>query len=251
MSRFTVNQLAKLAGVSVRTLHHYDDIGLLEPGTRTESNYRYYGEEELLRLQQILFYKELDLPLAKIVEILDDPSFDTASALKSHKNELLKRKKRTMDLLQTIDKTLKSLSQKSKLKKMKAEDMYHGFDKEQLKAYEKEATEKYGSDIMNESKLRMKQMGKEGLDKLLAEGEEITKELSKLMNLKPDDEKVQALIKRHYKMMGGFYTVTPEIYQGLADLYVNDDRFKKNYEKHKEGLAKFLREGMLIYCKDL
>jgi len=247
MEKFSVNQLAKLAGVSVRTLHHYDEIGLLKPGTRTESNYRYYGEAELLRLQQILFYKELDIPLAKIGEILDDSSFDTEEALRAHKKELVKRKNRTVELLKTIDKTLIHL----KNKKMKAEDMYRGFSKEQAEAYEKEAKNKWGNKIVEESKKRVKNMGKEGLANLLTEGEEISKELSLLMHLNPDDKKVQQLTQRHYKLIDEFYSVTPQIYRGLADLYVDDERFRKNYDKHKKGLAAFLREAMIVYCEGM
>lgn len=247
MNTFSVNQLAKLAGISVRTLHHYDEIGLLKPSARTESKYRYYGEKELLRLQQILFYKELDLPLAQITEILDDPGFDTERALLSHRKELVKRKNRTNELLKTIDKTIIHL----KTKKMNFEDMYRGFSKEQAEAYEKEAKQKWGDKIVEESKQRVKNMGKEGLDKLLQEGEEISKELSALMHLKPGDKQVQQLTQRHYTIIDRFYTVTPKIYRGLADMYVEDERFKKHYDKHKEGLAAFLREAMIVYCETL
>lgn len=247
MSRYSVNQLAKLAGVSVRTLHHYDKIGLLKPLTRTESNYRYYGKEELLRLQQILFYRELDLPLAKIAELLGDPSFDTEEALRSHREELLKRRDRSIELLKTIDKTIKHL----KSKKMKAEDMYRGFSKEQAKAHEKEAREKWGETIVEESKQRVKNMGREGLDKLLKEGEGISGSLARLQTLSPSDERVQKFIQGHYTLINSFYTVTPRIYRGLADLYVNDERFKRNYDKHGEGLAEFLRAGMIVHCESL
>lgn len=247
MQRFSVKQLAKLAGVSVRTLHHYDEIGLLKPESRTESNYRYYGEEELLRLQQILFYKELDFPLSKISEILDDPSFDLEDALRSHKKELLKRKNRTLELLKTVDKTIKNL----KTKTMNYEDMYKGFSKEQAEAYEKEAKTKWGEKTVEESKQRVKDMGKEGLANTLAEGEEINRQLIKLMHLEPDDKKVQELIRRHHQVINKFYTVTPEIYRRLADLYVSDERFKINYDKHQEGLAEFLRDGMIVFCEGL
>ncbi|MBL7933167.1 MAG: MerR family transcriptional regulator [Bacteroidia bacterium] len=247
MDKYSVNQLAKLARVSVRTLHHYDEIGLLKPGSRSESKYRYYGEEELLRLQQILFYRELDFPLAKIMEILDDPSFDTENALRLHKKELLMRRERMTELVNTIDKTITHL----KNRKMKAEDMYKGFSKEQAEAYEKEAKERWGAEIVEESKERVMKMGKDGLEKVKQEGEDISKELSQLMHLKASDKKVQDLIHRHYLFINKFYTVTREIYSGLGDLYVNDERFKKNYEKYKTGLAEFLRDGMKIYCERL
>lgn len=247
MERLTVNQLAKLAGVSVRTLHHYDDIGLLKLKTRTESKYRYYGEEELLRLQQILFYRELDLPLAKIVEILDDASFDTEKALKSHKEELLKRKRRTAELLKTIDKTLKSFSQKKQ--KMKTEDMYKGFSKEQAEAYEKEAKEKYGEKIIDRSKDQINKMGKEAFEKLLADHEEISKKLANLMHRSPSDREVQDLVKQHYAFVRAFNDITPQMYRSFADLYVNDERFKKNYNKHKEGFAEFLSKAIIVFCE--
>jgi DNA-binding transcriptional MerR regulator len=247
MEKYSVNKLAKLAGVSVRTLHHYDAIGLLKPGVRTESNYRYYGEEELLRLQQILFYKELDLPLVKIMDILDDPDFDTEAALLSHKKELIKRHERTSELLKTIDKTIIHL----KSKKMKAEELYKGFSKEQAEAYEKEAREKWGDKLVEESNKRVKKMGKEGLEKLMKEHETINKDLAELMHLDPSDKKVQELVAKHYAFINAFYTPTREIYLGLADLYVSDERFKQNYDKHKEGLAEFMRKAMMVFCERL
>lgn len=247
MKTYTVNQLAQLAGVSVRALHHYDEIGLLKPQKRSESNYRYYGEQELLRLQQILFYKELDFPLARIQELLDDPTFDTLAALKKHREELLHRKEKMQQLIKTIDKTMQHL----KTNTMKAEDMYKGFSKAQAEAYEKEAKERWGAEIVEESKARVLKMGKEGLEKVKREGETINQKLAKLLHLSPDQAEVQALIHQHYLFVNQFYAVTPEIYSGLADLYVSDERFKQNYEKYKTGLAEFLREGMKIYCRTL
>ena len=247
MDKFSVNRLAVLANVSVRTLHYYDQVGLLKPSIRTESKYRYYGEAELLRLQQILFYKELDLPLAQIAEILDDPDFDTLNALHAHKQELQKRKSRTNELLKTVDKTINHLKNKT----MNLEDMYKGFSKEQAEAYEKEAKERWGDSIVEESKQRVKNMGKDGLEALKKEGEDISKELAAVMHLSPSHTKVQALVKRHFNMINQYYTVTPEIYKGLGDMYVADERFRVNYDKHKDGLAKFLRDAMHVYCGNL
>jgi DNA-binding transcriptional MerR regulator len=114
MNKFSVKGLAKLAGVSVRTLHHYDKIGLLRPAVRTDANYRYYSEKELLRLQQIMLYKELDFSLSQIAEILDDPEFDILNAMQEHKAALQKRKERIGQLLQTIDSTIDQLKNKNK-----------------------------------------------------------------------------------------------------------------------------------------
>src|ERR1043165_7861872 len=135
MERFTVNQLAVLAGISVRTLHHYDQIGLLRPGERSGSNYRYYSRKELLRLQQILLYRELEIPLSQIAEILDDPGFDLLEALRHHKEELKKKKQRMTELIATIDSTIDHL--KTKNEKMDYNEMYKGFSKEQAESWQK------------------------------------------------------------------------------------------------------------------
>ncbi|MBS1271813.1 MAG: HTH-type transcriptional activator mta [Candidatus Marinimicrobia bacterium] len=123
MKQYTVKELAKLAGISVRTLHHYDEINLLKPAERTHKRYRLYGEDELLRLQQILFYRELDFPLEEIKAILDAPDFDTVEALKEHKSALISRKKRLEKLLTTIDKTIAKMEKGSK---MIYEELYDG-----------------------------------------------------------------------------------------------------------------------------
>src|SRR5690349_4024289 len=112
MDKFSVHQLAKMANVSARTLHHYDEIGLLKPAFRADSGYRYYTKEELLRLQQILFYKELDFPLGEIQQILDDPEFDRLQALDHHKEQLRKKMQRMDTLIRTIDKTILDLKNK-------------------------------------------------------------------------------------------------------------------------------------------
>ena len=247
MEKFSVKQLAKLAGVSIRTLHHYDEIGLLKPAIRTEAKYRYYNRENLLRLQQIMFYKELDIPLAQIGEILDSEDFNIHDALVQHKKELQRRKKHVNELIITIDNTIKQLKNTT----MNYEDIYKGFTPEQAEAYEKEAKERWGSDKVEESKQRVMKMTKSEWEAVQKESVDINVELAKLMHLSPTDEKVQALVRRHFNWIGNFYTVTPEIYRGLANMYIADERFKANYDKYAEGLAKFLSEGMIFFAGSL
>ena len=249
MQKFSVKQLARLADVSVRTLHHYDQIGLLKPSISSEANYRYYQQEDLLRLQQILFYKELDIPLAQIAGILDDEDFDMLAALHNHKKELQKRKSRLEQLITTVNNTIVQL--KNKNKKMNYDEMYKGFSKEQATAYEKEARERWGDEKVDESNSRITDMDKNQWGALNAEMEAINTELVPLMHLTADDPQVQMIVKRHFHLMGKFYTVTPEIYEGLANMYVEDHRFTGYYEKHAEGLAAFLSQAMLLYCKSL
>ncbi|TLN15223.1 MerR family transcriptional regulator, partial [bacterium] len=138
---YTVKQLARLAGVSVRTLHHYDQIGLLRPNLRTPAGYRIYQHTDLLRLQQILFYRELDVPLAEIQALLDRPGFDPVRALKDHRQSLHEKAARLARLIETIDQTL---SQYTKEIPMKDEELYKGFTPEQAKRYRREAAESYG-----------------------------------------------------------------------------------------------------------
>lgn len=243
--QFLVKELAKLAGVSVRTLHHYDAINLLSPAQRSESKYRSYGEKELLRLQQILLYRELGLSLATIKDILDSPDFNVPEALVLHRDELKKRLHQMNELLATINKTIHHLKNKT----MKFEDMYKGFTKEQAQSYEKEAKERWGSDLVEESKARVTAMSKKGLENTKQEMERISLDLVKLMDLPADNKKVQDVIEQHFNLINRFYKVSPEIYKGLAQLYVDDERFKQNYDKYHPELAHFLKEAMLVYCE--
>jgi DNA-binding transcriptional MerR regulator len=144
-SRYSVKQLARLAGVSVRTLHVYDKLGLLRPSVRTDAGYRQYGEAELLRLQQILFYKELDMPLKDIAEILDDPEFDLLKALTGHKAALSARRDRINTLLNTIDATIDHLKNKTM---SNFEELYEGMPLEQAAALREEAIDNWGEEAI-------------------------------------------------------------------------------------------------------
>ncbi len=158
---YTVRQLARMAGVSVRTLHHYDQIGLLKPPARTEAGYRLYGENDLLRLQQILFFRELDLPLAEIKAILDRPGFDQVEALRDHRRMLGERAERLARLLRTVDRTIAKLTGEDNMP-ITDEELYEGFspkEREQLQGYEAEARDRWG-EMAAESQGRVRQMSK-------------------------------------------------------------------------------------------
>src|SRR5262245_51773378 len=144
-TRYSVRQLARLAGVSVRTLHVYDKLDLLKPSERTDAGYRHYGEAELLRLQQILFYKELDIPLKNIAEILDEPGFDLIEALAGHKRALLGRRDRINTLLNTIDATIDHLKNRTM---SNFEKLYEGMRREQAAALRQEAIDNWGEDAI-------------------------------------------------------------------------------------------------------
>lgn len=246
MTAYTVSQLADMAGVSVRTLHHYDKIDLLKPSARTEGGYRLYEEQDLLRLQQVLFFKELDFPLSEIGSILDDANFDQLEALESHRRLLQAQTARLTSLMNTIDKTIQRLTEDNM--SMTDDELYEGFTKEQRERYPREAREQYDPEIVAESERRVRSMSKEQWQALKAEGEAINEAIASLMDKAPDDPAVQAQIGRHFGMINNFYTVTPDIYRGLAQHYVDHDEFRAYYEKYRSGMAEFMQAAMTYYA---
>ena len=198
--RYSVMQLARLAGVSVRTLHVYDKLGLLKPSVRTEAGYRYYGEQELLRLQQILFYKELDMPLKAISEILDDPGFDLVEALIGHKAALIARRDRLGVLLNTIDNTIDHLKNKTM---SNFEKLYEGLD--DAAALRQEAIDKWGEDTILRSETALLEMKPADLEQLKADQRAIDRRLRALVDEDPQSDAVQEQIARHYEVIRGFW----------------------------------------------
>lgn len=246
---YTVQQLATLAGVSVRTLHYYDEVGILTPAGVKRNGYRYYEEEELLKLQQILFFREIDLPLLEIKKILAAPSFNIEAALRDHHKLLLLKKERLDKLMQTIDKTIKKINNEIT---MDDKDLYGNFSKEEMEKYSEEAKQRWGhTDAYKESQVRAKKMGKEGLKKAGEEGGAISIAIGSAMKAghAPESSETQLLIAKHYDWLRNFYEPNLELYQGLGEMYVADERFKANYEKIAEGLAGYMRDSMLHFVK--
>jgi DNA-binding transcriptional MerR regulator len=251
MNTYSVKKLAALAGVSVRTLHLYDEIGLLKPSTRTTAGYRSYGEKELLKLQQILFYKELDLPLREIADILDSPDFDLVKALESHKSALQSRSSRISMMLSTIDKTIFQLKNSSMLNH---EELYAGLPKEKAEAYRKEAVEKWGPDTIQRSESHLHKMGKQGREKLSGESMAVTQALASLIREDPHADKVQALVARHYACIRMFWGTSDSgdqqgpAYHGLGQLYISDPRFTSIDGKPNPEFALFLSKAMTYFA---
>jgi len=243
---YTVSQVAKMAGVSVRALHHYDQIGLLKPSARTGAGYRLYGEPELLRLQQILFFKELDMPLGEVRQILDDPGFDQMAALEHHRQLLHRRMERLKRLLKTIDRTIDKLTEDDMT--LTDEELYEGFTTEQIERYKREAREMYGPAQVEESEQRVKKMSRAEWKAVGAEGEAVTTALAALADREPGDAEVQALIARHHAWIENFYPCSAEIYRGLAQGYVEHPEFRAFYEKYRPGLADFMSAAMNHYA---
>jgi len=246
MTSYSVQQLADIAGVSVRTLHHYDEIGLLSP-KRESNGYRVYEEAELLRLQQILLYRELEIPLDEIAAILAKPNFHLVGALNEHRKQMELKQERLKNLITTIDNTLAKISGK---KEMSDDELFEAFWEKHEKEYAKEAEERWGNtDAWKQSKERTKHMIKEDFKRLAKEGEDWTANFAKLSEkFSPESPEIQEKIKEHYNALRTFYDPSPELYRGLADMLAEDPRFAIYYDKHRAGLATFMRDAMHAYC---
>lgn len=243
---YTVQQLADLAGVSVRTLHHYDQIGLLKPSGRTPAGYRLYRQPELLRLQQILFYKGLDVSLEAIRQILDNPAFDPVAALQEHRRKLEHEAERVTQLLHTIDKTILKLTENDM--ELSDAELYEGFTQEQAERYPREAREIYDPKLVEISEQRVRKMSKGEWQAVKAEGDALTRQLAELMDRDPGDPQVQQGIARHHAWIEQFYPASAELYRGLGQLYVENPEFTATYDRYRPGLAEFIRAGIEYYC---
>lgn len=249
-SNYTVKQLSGLAGVTVRTLHLYDSIGLLKPSVRTEKRYRLYGEAELLRLQQIIFYKELDVPLKDILGILDDPDFDLIRALEAHKLAIKAQKKRASKILSTIDKTILKL--KGKIK-MTHEELYAGLPKDKSLEWQAIAKKKWPKEVAHAEKMLLK-MDKSEFQQLRNDFRENMEALADLRHQSPESSEVQSEIAKHYHYIRQFWGRTDNIseaYKGLGQLYVDEPAYTAINGAPDEDFAVFMRNAMNYYVARL
>lgn len=250
---YTVKQLAKISGVSVRTLHFYDEIGLLNPARVGDNGYRYYESEQLLVLQQILFFKELGLELKNVQAILKQSDFDKLETLKSHRRVILQKKERMQELIQTIDKTIKRLKGDTR---MDDKDLYKGFSPEKQAEYEKYLMNRVGADHPSfaESKRNVKGWTKADWEKTTEEWDSICKELAALnqRKSKSSSPEVQAVIARHHTWLKKFWTPNRETYTALGMGYTELE-WKKTFEPYDSEhpkLAMFLAKAMKCFAED-
>jgi MerR family transcriptional regulator, thiopeptide resistance regulator len=247
---YTVKKLAKLSGVSVRTLHFYDEAGLLKPAFYGSNGYRYYEEPQLLALQQILFYRELGFELKQIKKILGRPDFDKVAALRSHRKVLQKNLGRTRRLIQTIDKTIEHLKG---TKKMKDQEMYAGFDAEEQARHEQTLIDRFGEgarEHIAQSKERIKNWKKADWEASTKAFTEICQDLVGLMNrqLAADSPEVQDVIRRHFQWLKQFWTPRRESYAGHS-LMIEESELGKAYEAFHPQLARFIAAGIRVFAE--
>ncbi|MBQ3180703.1 MAG: MerR family transcriptional regulator [Firmicutes bacterium] len=236
-----IKEFGEFTGVSVRTLHYYDEIGLLTPAFVDKSTgYRFYDENSLIRMQEILFYRELDFSLKSIGEILSSPNYDKNKALKEQKHLLTLKKERLERLISAIDGAVKG------------EIVMKAFDNSEFENHKSEAKEKWGkTDAYKEHAQRTKNYSKQKWNDLAAGMDHIMAEFALCMRKDetPDSAVVQNLVKLlQNHITDNYYLCTHEILAGLGQMYVADERFKNNIDKHADGTAAFICEAIEVHC---
>ncbi|WLR43608.1 MerR family transcriptional regulator [Bacillus carboniphilus] len=250
---FSIKELASLSGVSTRTLRYYHEVGLLEPARISSSGYRKYDQKQVDLLQQILFYKEMGLKLELIKEIIYSSSFDHLTALKEHHKQLLHEKRRINELIKNVERTIEASEGRIE---MTNEERFEGFKneliKENEKAYGKEIREKYGNETINKSNQKLKQMTEEQYQ----DHKDVEQELNQLLKEAvqtgdPQGEIAQKVTELHKRwLLFYWHEYNVEAHKQLAQMYVEDERFKAYYDKIADGTAQFLEDAIKKFAKD-
>lgn len=239
--KIRIKEFATLTGVSVRTLHYYDEIGLLQPSyVDSTTGYRYYDTRSLLRMQEILFYRELDFPLQRIRELLSSPYYNKEQALVEQKQLLILKKERLERLIAAVDSAAKG------------ENVMTAFDNRDFEQYREEAAARWGDTAA------YREYEEKNASATAAETENLAAQMDGLMaqfaacmqaGATPDSAAAQALVKAlQQHITAQYYHCTDEILFGLGQMYVADDRFRANIDRHAAGTAAFIRAAIEIYC---
>jgi DNA-binding transcriptional MerR regulator len=252
---YTVSEVARLSGVSVRTLHHYDEVGLLKPATVGANGYRYYGRDELLRLQQILFHREIGLPLGEIVRVLDAPGFDRAVALRAHRLRLATEARRYRQLIRTIDETLAALEGATT---MDDERIYRGFDLDDAQQAQAEAwmRERFGGWVqehIDRSKAATAKWSPEEAEAYREESREFDTALAMAVKqgLPATSEAVQALVRGHCASVCRGWGIAPQkaACLALAQIYQEQPTFRQRFEEIAAEAPEFVGEAIKAYAE--
>lgn len=232
--------MAQLAGISVRTLHHYDEIGLLHPSRKTEAGYRLYSEADLETLQQILFFRELGFSLKKIKGVMHRPTFDRYEALKVQRNMLLEKRDRLNRMIALIEKTIQHTKGEIPLTN---KEKFAGFNFKENR-YEQEARKRWGDEAVDHSIEKMENLS----DEEQAEMAKTWEKLAHIRHLPPTSLEAQEAIERWFHLLNdNFGNYSLDAFKGLGQMYVADERFTKNIDRFGEGLAQFMCEAMTAF----
>lgn len=247
---YTIQKLASLAGVSTRTLRYYDEIGILKPARINSSGYRIYGQAEVNTLQQILFYRELGVGLDSIKDIVTAPDFDGERALREHREKLLEKREQLDKLIANVDKTIALTEGRIT---MSNKEKFEGFKKKMVEdnenKYGKEIREKYGKDKVEASNAKVMNMTEEQYAEVTALAEQIHTTLAEAFKTgNPAGDLAQKAADLHKKWLTYYWKeYSKEAHAGLAQMYVDDERFTAYYDKEQPGTAEFLRDAIYIY----
>lgn len=243
---FKVKEVADLVGISVRTLHHYDHIGLLSPEETTNAGYRLYSDEDLEILQQILFYRELGFSLKKIKEIIESPSFDREVTLLEQRQMLLQKRRQLDQMIHTINQTIQHT--KGEIN-MSNKEKFAGFNFSE-NPYEQEARERWGDKVVDQSNRKIENMSKEEQKTMEEQMNAIYNKLAILRHSSPSSDEAQEVIKEWYDFLNNNFNhhYSLKAFKQLGQMYVADERFTKNIDQFGEGLATFMCDAMAIYA---
>jgi DNA-binding transcriptional MerR regulator len=249
---YTVKKLAQISGVSIRTLHFYDEIGLLKPAYHGSNGYRYYEEPQLLLLQQILFFRELGFELKQIQQMVTRGDFNKLVTLTSHRQVLQKNLERIKQLIETIDQTINHLKGTTKMKDPR--ELYYGFSKEQQKQYETQLIERFGVAAkvhIDESHQNVKNWSQADWVRSKKEFTEVCQALSGAIanNLSPDSKEVQAITKNHYLWLKRFWTPVRDSYAGYGQ-FIADSNLRLSYEVYHPQLPEFIAKAIQVFAKN-
>ena len=249
---WSIVEVARHAGVSSRTLRHYDDIGLVPPAYVGSSGYRYYEREQLHRLQEVLVLRELGLPLDAVARVLDGTG-DRAAVLREHRAALLAERDRIARLADTVGRTIAEIEGDDTMTPLTPEELFDGFDAGKQQQYEAELVERYGPEAqekIDESWRRVGAMSKADAARIQAEIATRDQEYAALLDagVDPGDPRVQEVTAGHYRWVCEFWTPNAEAFAGLGDLYVDSPDFKARYDAVRPGLAEYVRDAMAVYA---
>lgn len=246
---YTILKLAELAGISTRTLRYYDEINLLKPNYINASGYRIYTEKEVDILQQILFFREIDLELSEIKEIIHDTNFDRIKSLESHLSVLEERQHQLKQQIKTIKKTLSSASGSNEISDI---EKFQGFKQHMLdeneKRYGKEARKKYGNDTIDASNAKLMKLSPQDYKKMQQLEITILKKLETAVQKgeDPKGNEGQIIAKMHKDWLSFSWLIyIKEAHSGLVQMYTEDEKYIKYYDRHVKGCAEFLKEAVL------
>ena len=246
---WSIVEVARLAGVSSRTLRHYDDVGLVTPAHVGANGYRYYGRAELLRLQEVLVLRELGLPLDAIARVLATTT-DRTAVLREHQQTLLAERDRLTRLADAVG---RAIQERKGGVPMDPAELFDGFDPGRQKEYEAELVQRYGpqvQDSIDESWRRIGRMTAEQAAQVQADLAARDQEYADLLDagVAPDDPRVQAVTADHYRWVCQFWTPDADAFAGLGDLYVDHPDFRSRYDAVRPGLAEYVRDAMAAYA---